>query len=309
MSVRFSRIERVCNPAAAGDSQACARSIGLRQCRVIASTGLLLCPHTRCSRSCCSALPVTRPSLQSFVVDVLPLDRSADAVTESAVLKPRPPPPSRARARDAWSIEPSIALPDTPLRYVSPYLSYPLLFNSLRIHYPLNLSPSRPAHPLPHPLLLLSALVACARATWMSQGPLAARTEMTLTSKAGAESRFRLSCRPRVFSPPRRLQARHAAHHEVHHFVRIKRRRLFRTANTQTALPHRLLPHRCPTPDEARITTGGNVRMDGSALTRSLFLSSVPEAGMGMHSSCAFSAFLPLGCAPTHYTAVRHDLQ
>jgi hypothetical protein len=31
---------------------------------VIASTGLLLCPHTRYFRSCCSWLPETRPSLQ-----------------------------------------------------------------------------------------------------------------------------------------------------------------------------------------------------------------------------------------------------
>ena len=67
----------------------------------------------------CLVLPVTHLLLQSFVVDVLPLERepASIAAADSSASKPQSPLPFRARARDAWSIEPSIPLPDTPLRY------------------------------------------------------------------------------------------------------------------------------------------------------------------------------------------------
>lgn len=48
----------------------------------------------------------------------MPLERASDDAAQPSAANAHSPPPARSRTRDAWSMEPSIPLPDSPLRCI-----------------------------------------------------------------------------------------------------------------------------------------------------------------------------------------------
>ncbi len=193
---------------------------------------------------CCMASILTCVMSQSFVVDVMPLERRSDEAAPQ-VAEDAPTPPARPRTRDAWSLEPSIPLLDAPSRCPSFTFSSLFIPSSSRVPFS-SFVTSCPAPPPPPPLPPPPfALAGCVLAKLGSSKMPAVLQRMTL--KLGAVFVSLLSCPPTA-SPQlhhlhNRLHGRPLAPHRANRFACL--RLPIPTAGTPTAC-HRRHHHRLP---------------------------------------------------------------